>query len=88
MTTARAVLKLGNRVVLENLSASITQQTSRSGLKSWHGSFMAPSGIDLDAEGPFMLSLDDGRSGAILISNLSITPSATLVQFRGTGPLD
>ena len=85
MTPLRGTLKLGDQLLLENVPVSVKQSINKSGINSWNGSFIAPVGMNFDADGPYTLSLEDGRSGMILISSMTINSGATLVEFQSTG---
>lgn len=88
MPQSYGTIKEGDQVLLDNIlvwfEITIDQ---RFGLKDWYGSFELPSGSYIDPGGPYRLTLSDGRSGDILISNIQISDTGSSVQFQGSGPL-
>ncbi|MBU1181172.1 MAG: hypothetical protein KKF00_03200 [Proteobacteria bacterium] len=88
MPQSYGTIKEGDQALLENILIwfEITQD-QRSGLKDWYGSFELPSGRHIEPGGPYRLTLSDGRSGDILISNIQIGGTGSSVQFQGSGPL-
>jgi hypothetical protein len=74
---------------LEGLTVYLEEVTDPSGLRSWYGVFQLGIGESIGmGAGPFRLNLEDGRSGDILIRNLTISSGApTQVSFVGSGPL-
>lgn len=88
MPQSYGTIKADDQVILENIYIwfEITED-QRSGLKDWHGSFELPSGRHIEPGGPYRLTLSDGRSGDILISNIQICGTGSSVQFQGSGPL-
>lgn len=60
------------------------------GLKSWHGSCELPNDHRVNInEASYRLELSDGRSGDIIVTNLSLSSHAPAhLRFQGTGPLD
>lgn len=62
----------------------------RNGLKKWGGFFQSPQGADFTekSEGPFILKLDDDRSGSVMVAGTDVDSSGTVVvDFLGSGPL-
>ncbi|MEW6183710.1 MAG: hypothetical protein AB1500_11165 [Bacillota bacterium] len=60
---------------------------SRSGLRNWYGSFSIPHEKNIEPGGLYRLTLEDGRSGDIIISNVQIDENEVFIRFMGTGPL-
>ncbi len=89
MPQSYGTIKEGDQVLLENILIwfEITQD-QRSGLKEWYGSFELSSGSHIEPGGPYRLTLSDGRSGDILISNIQTGGTGSSVQFQGSGPLE
>jgi hypothetical protein len=85
MEYLRASVKEAEEVLFENLGVNLYVCKSASGLEDWYGSFELPAGGHIE---PVELILEDGRSGDILISDISISSDLpTLVHFLGSGPL-
>ena len=89
MPQSYGTIKDDDQVLLENILIwfELTEDP-RSGLKDWYGSFELSSGSHIELGGPYRLSLSDGRSGNILISNIQIRGTRSSVQFQGSGPLE
>lgn len=88
MEYLRASVKEAEEVLFENLGVNLYVRKSASGLEDWYGSFELPAGGHIEPVGPYKLILEDGRSGDILISDISISSDLpTLVHFLGSGPL-
>lgn len=88
MEYLRASLKKGDQVLFEDLDITLAGLKSATGLKEWYGSFKLPADGHIEPGGPYRLILEDGRSGDILINNISISSDQlTLVHFVGSGPL-
>jgi hypothetical protein len=81
-------LMQGGKLMFDNLAGTVTFQTGKDGQQTWSGLFSVPSGVPVRAGGPYRLVLADGRSGDLLITNVS-RPShrPTIVNFQGKGPL-
>ncbi len=57
-------------------------------LYDWHGGLTMPGGVSMPTGGPYRLTLDDGRSGEIVITNIRVSSSdKTEATFEGSGPL-
>ena len=89
MPQSYGTIKEDDRVLQENILIwfEVTQDQI-SGLKDWYGSFELSSSSHIELGGPYRLSLSDGRSGDILISNIQIGGTGSSVQFQGSGPLE
>ena len=78
----------GERTLLEDLSVYIIEVTEPYGIKSWYGGFHLPDDQHIEQGGPYGISLADGRTGEILVTEVSTSPPPpTRVWFRGTAPL-
>ena len=75
----------GTTEVLKNIVVRIEEVGGH--IRSWHGSFeIGDKPIPLG--GPYRIKLDDGRSGDILINNMSTgSHDETQMAFQGSGPL-
>ena len=75
----------GQNVVLPDVSGEY-HDTSSGHLRSWAGSFTIPGGGAL-MPGSYILRLDDGRQGHILIHNLHHSSGSNAhATFKGSGP--
>lgn len=87
MTNFKATIyeKDGTTEVLKDIVVRI--QEVGGNIRSWHGSFeIVDKHIPLG--GPYRIKLDDGRSGDIIISNMSTgSHGKTQMAFKGSGPL-
>lgn len=85
-----ATIKRGNEVVLQNVPVNVYVHTRPSGMKSWDGEFvtdMTTSFSMMDVGGEYTLVASDGRSGAIVVDDMTIQSSgAAHVHFGGSGP--
>ena len=74
----------GTTEVLKNIVVRIEEVGGH--IRSWHGSFeIGDKHIPL---GEYRIKLDDGRSGDIIISNMSTgSHGKTQMAFQGSGPL-
>jgi hypothetical protein len=88
MPQSYGTVKDDEQVLLENIPIwfEVTEDP-RSGLKEWYGSFELSSGSHIELGGPYRLTLSDGRSGDILITNIQIGGTGSSVHFQGSGPL-
>lgn len=88
MRFIKAKIHDGERTLLEDLSAYIKEVTKPSGIKSWSGGFDLPDDGYIEAGGPYRISLEDGRTGDILVTEVNYSArSPTRVFFKGTSPL-
>ena len=88
MDTYKAEIQIDNTRILRSVTVYLELVTGPSGIKSWYGVFQLPTAQDVEPGGPYRIVLDDGRTGDILITNVTISShSPTQVSFRGTGPL-
>ena len=79
----------GERTLLEDLSIYIKEVTEPYGIKSWSGGFDLPDDKYIEVGGPYRISLEDGRTGEILVTEVNYSSrSPTRVFFKGTSPLD
>jgi hypothetical protein len=76
-------------VILENIEGVLHVQTDSKGWSEWGGSFRRPKygSIDIGGEG-YVLELDDGRRGKIIVTRKQLTPGGERVEFRGAGTLE
>ena len=87
MERVTATISDGSKVLVADVDAWVQMTTSPGGLRGWHGSFVLPRGSYVPVGGPYSFVTTDGRSGQILISNVSTgSHQPTQVQFAGTGP--
>ena len=77
-------IEVGGRVKYKNVSGNYQIFTKPGGIKSWSGSFEILSGEPPEL-GEGILCIDNGKTGKILISNISLPSS--FVKFRGSGPI-
>lgn len=89
MPQSYGTIKDDAQVLLENILIwfELTEDPL-SGLKDWYGSFELSSGSHIELGSRYRLTLSDGRSGDILISNIQIRGPRSSFQFRGSGPLE
>ena len=84
----RGRLTRHGRVAVDLVTGNISARARPDGeAPSWSGTFNLPPGHRLGA-GKYLLELDDGRSGFILIDSVaSDGDEAVPVAFAGRGPL-
>ena len=88
MSRIRGSIKSGDEILLEDISLWLEETVDhRSGLKGWYGSFSLASGQVLQLGAQYLLILEDGRSGQILLKRQQIGSGGSKVEFQGTGPL-
>jgi hypothetical protein len=76
-----------NQVIIENVDIYL-YETESDGVKSWEGHFDIDNFAPGLLEGEFQVNLDDGRSGKVIITNISTSnDSQTGIDFQGSGPL-
>ena len=87
MKPIRAQILKGDEVILDDLDVWLNE-TEGPSLKSWDGHFdLDQFSVDL-MSGGFRIVLADGRSGDILVTNITTGSNLeTGVDFKGTGPL-
>ncbi len=57
-------------------------------LYDWYGGLTLSGGVSMPTGGPYRLTLDDGRSGEIVITNIRVSSSdKTEATFEGSGQL-
>lgn len=82
----KGTIKLGEQVLLANILVSVKLSISpQTGIRSWGGFFLASADTNLEADGPYKLILEDGRSSDILISNAAHQNNLIRVQFENAG---
>jgi len=87
MRTLQASIWKGDKVLVDNVTVYLEEETSPGGLKSWYGVFQLPVMEHIEPD-TFRIELDDGRGGEILISHVTMSSQApTQVTFTGSGPL-
>jgi hypothetical protein len=87
MQHVTATISDGDRVLLANVDARLQMTTSPDGRRGWDGYFKLPQGWHLSHYRPYSFATTDGRSGQILISEVSMGDyQATQVRFTVTGP--
>ena len=77
-------IEVDGKVKYKSVSGSYQIFSEPGGLKSWSGSLEILSG-EVPELDDGILYMDDGKSGKLLIINISL-PSM-FVQFRGSGPI-
>ena len=89
MPQTYGTIKDDDQVLLENILIwfKITDDP-RSGLLEPCGSFELSSGSHIEHGGPYRLTLSDGRSGDIVISDIQISGPRSSIQFRESRPLE
>ena len=88
MQFLKAEIHDGKRTLLEDVSVYIKEVTEPSGIKSWYGGLRLHYDQRIEPGGPYGISLEDGRTGEILVTEVSTSPPPpTRVWFRGTAPL-
>ena len=84
----KGVLRTEGQVIISDLDVIVHVYKPPVGLKEWHGRFTLPQSVLLDAT-TYELCLSDGRKGKIIIIRVNISSGRdTVVEFRGTGPLE
>ena len=86
MTNFKATIyeKDGTTEVLKDIVVWIEEVSGH--IRSWHGSFEIGKPIPL--EGQYRIKLDDGRSGDILMTNMSAGSHEEIrMTFQGSGAL-
>ena len=88
MKTFTARLTQDDELLYEDFKVFLEEATEPSGLRSWYGAFQLPPHAHLEPGEFYWLKLDDGRSGKVLIRNITISFHAPVqVSFVGSGPL-
>ena len=77
-------IEVDGKVKYKHVSGSYQIYSEPGGLRSWSGSFKVLSGETPELD-KGILFMDDGRTGSILIKNISL-PSI-FVRFQGSGPI-
>ncbi len=89
MPTFRGQISRDGRVILPSVAGAYFPFTGRRrGRATWSGAFDSVQGQVIDAGGSYRLTLDDGRSGEIVIDMMIVSShNVTRVLFRGVSPL-
>lgn len=96
MIILRGIIKINEGIILEDATFHIVQQQNPyNEQRSWNGWFTIPATasalIDrrykLEEEGPFGVTLEDGRSGEFNVRSYSTLTPGSQVHFVGTGSL-
>jgi hypothetical protein len=88
MEHVRGKLVAGEEVLHENLDIALILIESPTGLKQYRDCFQLAQGpTGLNAEGPFQLDLEDGRSGASYGPRIELRPSGIKISFTLAGAL-
>jgi hypothetical protein len=85
-----ALIERSNHKHLNRVEVELTITGSSPDRQSWRGEFMARSIDGILPNERLSLTFDTGQKGAARVSEThfdSRTPDATMVHFRGTGPL-
>lgn len=70
--------------------SGVLEVREKNGTVQWSGFFALPRGAEFDSDevnrGPHQLSLDDGRTGQIMLSAVDVDSGGTvLIDFDGQG---
>jgi hypothetical protein len=90
MAAYMARIERSNRKDLNNVEVQITITDLSPGRQSWSGEFVARSADGIQPDERLALTFDTGQRGSARVSETrfdSRSPEATLIHFRGTGPL-
>ena len=90
MPAYMALIQRSNRKDLKHVEVHVTTTEPGAGRHSWSGEFMSPSADGILPNERLALTFDTGQKGTARVSETrfdSRTPTETLVQITGTGPL-
>jgi hypothetical protein len=90
MAAYMAHIERSNRKDLDHVEVQVTITDLSPGRQSWSGEFVARSADGILPDERLALTFDTGQRGTARVSETrfdSRSPEATLVHFRGTGPL-
>jgi hypothetical protein len=83
-----ATITDGAKVIAADVEVTIIL-TSVNRLGGWRGFFADMGAVKMKVgDGPYLMTVKDGRSGRIVVSNVSQSfqgRSSTLIEFDGTG---
>lgn len=83
-----STIKKDKKILFENITLWFNEfQDSGSGLTDWHGSFYLSTADWIEPGAPYQITLSDGRSGDIIISDVQKMGDAINVMFQGSGGL-
>ncbi len=89
MQFLKAKIHHGERTLLEDVSVYIKDVTEPFGINSWYGGFHLRDDQHIEEGGPYRISLEDGRTGDMLVTEVNYSSrSPTRVFFKGTSSLD
>jgi hypothetical protein len=79
----------GGKVILDDVDGELEEMIIGGSTKDWHGYSVVPSELMPPATGgPYVLVLDDGRSGQMKIGRRSPgSHRASVLHFEGSGRL-
>jgi hypothetical protein len=78
----------GEKVLLDAIKVYVDVRENPSSFQSWGGTFQLTGEAHIEPGGPYKLKLEDGRSGDIVVTNVTVSSYAPLrIVFTGTGPL-
>jgi hypothetical protein len=77
----------GGSIVLSAVVGNYFVYTRRYRRLAWSGGFDLAAGGALDASDPYRLTLEDGRSGEIVVDFISVSSRGLHIHFRGLSPL-
>jgi hypothetical protein len=90
MAAYMAHIERSNRKDMDHVEVQVTITDLSPGRQSWSGEFLARSADGILPDERLALTFDTGQRGTARVSETrfdSRSPEATLVHFRGTGPL-
>jgi hypothetical protein len=85
-----ALIERSNHKHLKRVEVELTITNPSTNRQSWSGEFMSRSVDGILPNERLSVTFDTGQKGMARVSETrfdSRTPDATMVQFRGTGPL-
>ena len=85
-----ALIERSNHKHLKSVEVELTVTGSSPDRQSWRGEFMSRSTDGILPNERLSLTLDNGQKGTARVSETrfdSRNPEATMVHFKGTGPL-
>jgi hypothetical protein len=85
-----ALIERSNRKDLNQIEVQLTLMEAGSGRQSWSGQFTSRTTDGILPNERLAFTLDTGQRGMARVSETSFDsrqPEATVIHFRGTGPL-
>jgi hypothetical protein len=79
----------GDNPIAENVEVWLTRIEQSPEEQTWNGTIHLSEGSTIDSEGTYRLTLEDGRTGNIVVHSVAINRDRPFqVHFRGAGPLE